>query len=326
MLTKSRRPCDESPVNSNSRRPRELVRASAVAIAALLGCARSPAPSPLAGHLRGDSVTIPCEVSDGIPYIRVRVVGAAEPLIFLLDSGASWTILDAKVARQLGLHVTADAGTLQGAGAGRVAYARVEEPLTLGFGDLESIGYHAIALPLSDGSSSSHRVDGIIGYDLLARYVVAVDYEHGRVSITDPASFHYEGRGRPLPIDFDGKWPRIPGRITVPGNPPLDDLFLVDSGSGDAVDHPLIEKSTEPLKEITTGVGLGQPIKGHLGRIESLDLAGYRLGRAPSACCSGTPRDDRVLGGEALRRFTVTFDYPEKRIFLEPNGWFGEAF
>jgi hypothetical protein len=282
---------------------------------AIGACSRHAALEPSSPH----RITVACEIDGGAPFVRVKVDGSG-PLRFLIDSGSAYTILDTHCAERLGIRTIADAGSLQGAGEGRVTYARAARPVVVDFGGIRQ-ELDPIVLGLGGES-----LDGVVGYDFLTRFDVTIDYARGMATIADPGTSDPPGPGHPLDIDFDGKWPRVHGRITVPGNAPIDDLFVVDSGSGDAVDHPLIEKSTEPLQEVTTGVGLGQPKKGHLGRIESLVLAGYRIGRAPSACCSGSPRDDRVIGGEVLRRFTVTFDYPSKRIYFEPNARFDDRF
>lgn len=71
--------------------------------------------------------------------------------------------------------------------------------------------------------------------------------------------------------------PLVQGKITVPGNPPADAQFLLDTGSGDAVDHPLIKKFSGKLLQTVTWVGLGQELSGVAGPIESLQLGLFEL-------------------------------------------------
>jgi hypothetical protein len=66
-------------------------------------------------------------------------------------------------------------------------------------------------------------------------------------------------------------------------------------------------------------------------RLRSIEFQVHRFRRrlvSPpiTACCSANPDDQRKIGGEVLRRFTVIFDYPHQRIILEPNRNFPEPF
>ena len=92
--------------------------------------------------------------------------------------------------------------------------------------------------------------DGFFGYDFLSRFVVVVDYAAQKMTIYDPANFKYTGGGESLAVRFDRHWPYIKGTIKVKGLAAQTGEFIVDCGSGDAVDHPAILKSTAPLRKI----------------------------------------------------------------------------
>ncbi len=99
------------------------------------------------------------------------------------------------------------------------------------------------------------------------------------------------------------------------GNPPEDSLFLVDSGSQDAVDHPLIAKSPE-ARPVEAGVGLGTRTLGFFGRVERLQLGEIEL-HGLYGVAGGEGLGSRLIGGQVLSRFKVTLDYPRKRMILE---------
>jgi hypothetical protein len=115
------------------------------------------------------------------------------------------------------------------------------------------------------------------------------------------------------------RWPYIQAELKVPGRPPVTDRFVVDSGSADAVDHPIIKESTGPLRKTRTGVGIGQSVEGAVGPNEWFRIGRFRIDATQSACCSGNPADDRVIGNAILSRFVVTFDYPHNRLLLSPG-------
>ena len=112
----------------------------------------------------------------------------------------------------------------------------------------------------------------------------------------------------------------------MPGVEPQTEEYFVDSESGDAVDDPAIRKTTGPVRKVQTGVGLGQPGEGVIGRTLYLQLGSYRLDAPTDACCSSVPDHKRMIGTEVLKRFTVILDYTHSRMILEPNIHFKETF
>ncbi|HEY4739867.1 MAG TPA: retropepsin-like aspartic protease [Candidatus Acidoferrales bacterium] len=268
-------------------------------------------------------IVIPFDLTpDGI-FFQSQIAGSSEHLWFSLDTGSGSSYLDLKVANRLGLK-TSGSGTVHGAGAGTVPVNFIES-VTFELPGLTSSGHRVNATDLT-GLQGHHRMDGFLGYDFISRYVVTLDYAAGKMTIVEPTVFTYSGPGGVFPIQFRGKWPYIAGTIVVPGVEPETGEFLVDSGSGDAVDADAILKTTGPVRKIKTGVGLGQPGEGVLGRAIYFQLGPFRMDGPITSCCSSNPDDLRKIGTEVLRRFTVILDYPHKRIILEPNGHFKEPF
>jgi len=144
-----------------------------------------------------------------------------------------------------------------------------------------------------------------------------VDYDARTLSVVHPAIFRYDGPGESLPLAIHGGWSFVEGTIKVTGRPAVIDNFLIDSGSQDAVNHPIIRDSKGPLRKVSTGVGLGQSLAGVLGPNEWFRLGRYTIGSTQSACCSASEETSRQIGGEVLSRFRVTFDYPHHRLILE---------
>ncbi|HEX3819054.1 MAG TPA: retropepsin-like aspartic protease [Candidatus Sulfotelmatobacter sp.] len=266
---------------------------------------------------------IPFELtSDGI-FFHLQIAGSSGQLWFSLDTGAGSSYLDSGVAKRLGLQ-TSGSGSVHGAGAGAVPVNFVES-VTFELAGLTSSGHRVNTTDLT-ALQGHHPMDGFLGYDFISRYVITLDYAARKMTIADPSVFSYSGAGGVFPIKFRGKWPYIEGTIAVPGAKPERGEFLVDSGSGDAVDDPTILKTTSPTRKVKTGVGLGQAGEGVLGRASYLQLGSFRLEAPTAACCSGNPDDMRKIGTEVLRRFTVILDYKRNRMILEPNIHFKDTF
>lgn len=273
----------------------------------------------------GGSTAIPIELTQNVVFFQATLKGSNRPLWLSLDSGSGSTYLDEAVAGQLGLK-TSGGGSVHGAGSGEVPVQYVDG-VTFELPGLEVRSDRINITNLKPLNEQLGRTeDGFLGYDFLSRFVVTVDYAAGKLTIYDPATFKYSGAGEILPLTFKHHWPYVHGTIKVKGVPAQSGEFLVDSGSGDAVDHPAILKSTAPLRKIQTGVGLGTPTEGALGRAEYFVLGNYRLSAPIVSCCSANPDDQEKIGGEVLRRFRVIFDYPHGRIILERGAHFSEPF
>jgi hypothetical protein len=243
---------------------------------------------------------------DGV-FVEARVKG--ERLWFVLDSGASRTLLDAAAARRLGIRAT-ESSTIGGAGAGRVPVELAkDQALRIGAAALSKIDFRLLDLSTLT-PAFGRRVDGVVGYDLLCHTAVTIDYAAKTLTIGDRTP-----RGDPLPLTFSGGWSFVEGTIKVPGNAPVTDRFLVDTGSQDAVDHPIIEKSTGPLRHTQSGNGLGAATAGVVGPTEWFRIGRFTIGSTTSSCC-GNPETSRLIGAAVLSRFRVTLDYPRRQLYL----------
>ena len=285
---------------------------------------RTSASSALDQFSSADKRTvIPFELMPNGILFQLQIAGSTEHLWFSLDTGSGASYLDSAAANRLGLRASGN-GTVHGAGAGSVPVDFVDS-VTFELPGLTSSQHRVNTTDLS-GLQWNHRIDGFLGYDFISRYVITIDYEAGKMTIAEAAGYSYAGAGEIFPIKFRGKWPYIEGTIAVPGVKPETGEFLVDSGSGDAVDDPTIARTSGPVRKVKTGVGLGQAGEGVLGRALYLQLGSFRLNGPVAACCSDNPDDQRKIGTEVLRRFTVILDYVRKRMILEPNSNFKQNF
>jgi len=268
------------------------------------------------------TTTFPVRIHDDLVYIPTQIAGREWWLV--LDSGASHILLDRSLAVSLGLKMEGASST-QGAGAGRIPTQFVRN-VDIRVPGIDS-SYAEISTIDLKGSSQEvvQSVDGILGYDFLARSVITVDYEHSTVTVQAPETFVPPLEAQAIPITFHGKWPIAKAELLLSNDVVLQDHFLVDSGSSDAVDHPAV-KSMESKRQTTTGVGLGTSGTGYLGVLWGFRLGEFTLHDVPSACCGATEDTSRLIGGEILRRFTVTFDYAHSRILLRANRDFSSHF
>jgi len=232
---------------------------------------------------------------------------------FVFDTGAGRTVLSRAVAQRLGLRATAK-GSLGGVGTGRVDVDVVKNA-TIQLGDVRLEG---VDLNLVDDVHGDKASVGIIGYDLLCGSVVTLDYKQPSITVTAPSVFHYQGNGDVLPLTFKGRWPYVRGTLKVPGLEPVTDEFLIDTGSEDAVNHPIIRQSKGELREAQTGAGgFGQSLAGVIGPNEWFRIGNATIGPTYSVCCAGNEDVSRQLGGQVLSHFRIIFNYPGRSVIFE---------
>lgn len=278
---------------------------------------------------------IPIDVRGNLVYLRGRI-NDSDSLWMVIDSGASANAIDAGVAQALGLEIS-EGGLAHGAG-GSVEQGMVHDA-TLRLPGATLAGAQFGTIPLGAFKLQTGRaMDAILGHPLFSRSVVRVDYVARTLDILPAATFRYSGRGVVIPLTFEQQLPYVTARITLPGRAPIKGRFVIDLGSSQALilSEPFVRRErvleAVPRTIQTRGRGVGGQAQSLVGRVTGLELGGLRIDR-PTAVMRvsdqgliSAPGTAGNIGGEILRRFTVTFDYSRKRMILEPNPRFGDAF
>jgi len=170
-------------------------------------------------------------------------------------------------------------------------------------------------------------VDGVVGYELIKRFIARVEYAQGRLTFTLPEAFQEPAGATAVPITFDGETPQVQGEIDgIPGT------FTIDTGSRSSLtlnapfaqEHGLKAKYA-PGVEALSGWGVGGGVRSLVSRAKVLKLGGVEV-PAPVTDIALVEKGSFAkkylagnVGGGVLRRFDVTFDYTHKRMFLKPN-------
>ncbi|RYG23805.1 hypothetical protein EON82_12835, partial [bacterium] len=198
-----------------------------------------------------------------------------------------------------------------------------------------------IILPLAPLTAMEGRpLETVLGYDFLRRYRVEIDYAAGRLRLFSPSIDAVPSGAGELPVEFVQNTPRVKGKVEIEGIGTRDVTMMLDTGAttaatftSRAVGEMGLNEKFKHAPELVLGGGVGGQTTGRRVRIASLELGGARLERpvanldATAGGATGRQASyDVLVGGETLRRFTVTLDYARKRIFFKPNSAFAEPF
>ena len=285
---------------------------------------------------------IPFELHNNHINVRGRL-GDSDSLWIVIDSGASGATVSASQASALGLAVS-HGGTAHGAG-GTVESGMVHG-VTLRLPGLELTQLDMSSIPLDGvGLQTGRPMDVILGRALLDRAVVEIDYAARVLRVFDPARPRADGsagRTAPasatLPLEFRHGLPYVKATVELPGRPPVEGQFVLDTGAATAftLGHEFVE-TQHALEAVPHTIrarmgGVGGMVENRVGRIDRLRLGRFALEkpvtvfRLPGAGRISAPGTAGNIGAEILRRFRVTFDYPKRRVTFAPNAAFSEPF
>ena len=280
------------------------------------------------GYASADhTLRIPFELYGGNIYVPVSVNGA-QPVPFIFDTGAEASAVEKDYATGQGLK---SEGALQMGGSGGSDTMGMARGVTFGIGGARIPTQVVAVLPLGGLAPVIGRpVMGIVGFDVIGRFVVRIDYAARMLTLYEPAAFHYAGHGTVLPFTFQGNDLQLPVSIELPGRMPIATVANLDTGANSSELSSHFVDANDVLKSI--GKTLSRPSFGVGGSYAELDarISGVRIGpyelRDPvlglSRAKEGTlSRADLGLniGTDILSRFTVTLDYGHQQLMLEPN-------
>lgn len=291
------------------------------------------ADTPVATHaISRSSQGIPFQLTDGLIYMQASLNGSS-PLWVILDTGSSYTVIDASVSKMLSLDFQRE-GIAYGPGQGSTQAFAFAAHATLMFAGAELDDQTVATLPLEWFSRElGRRVDGFLGSNIFQNYVVEIDYANQLVRFHDPASYSYSGPGEHLPLKF--VWDNIPSvraEVLTPDGTAIQGVFLVDSGATTAIwlsrdfsdMHPEFLSAQETV-EVPNVVAVGGEFSARLGRVPAVRLGSFLISMPlaqfsqNTAGIFATPGLAGTIGAKTLRHFTVIFDYPHREMILEPN-------
>ena len=275
---------------------------------------RDPHDATLSGtawvHMTGQS---------DLPVIPVSINGGPE-LHFLLDTGGQ-NVITPDAARRAGLDAAGE-GTVGGAGPALMK-TRYSTAQSVRVGAAEMRDQPFVVLDLG----RTAPIDGIVGYELLARFAVRIDFAHGRVDIARDGR-EFGTKGVAVPMVLDDRQPQVDGALDgIPGAMTIDtgSVSSVDVNTPFVVAHELRAQYHADVGGFPIA-GIGGPVHAYYARANELRLGDLRVhdvnllltdARAGS---EANPTIAANVGDQVLRRFTLVLDYRNATIrFQTPS-------
>ncbi|WP_283148961.1 aspartyl protease family protein [Silvimonas soli] len=280
-----------------------------------------------------DHATIAFRLVEDRIVLRASFNGQPEQeLIF--DTGADF-ILDKSALNRL--HIASEPWWhISGMGSG-TEKSGITPPLDLRLGTLELTQRRALTTSMSDlVARNPEKIPdfaGMIGTELMTRFVVHIDFDRNEMTLYPRDSYHYKGNAQPLPAKVMG------GRFVVATQLEGDKAnLLLDTGTSMNMvlsapyvrSHNLFNR-LRCTRERPIGSGFGGWIFGRRASIETLSIAGVTVPTFGADLTSmrkgmlASEATDGVLGLGVLRRFNLTLDLNNNTVYMEPNSHMRDA-
>ncbi|HET6895731.1 MAG TPA: aspartyl protease family protein [Candidatus Baltobacteraceae bacterium] len=273
-----------------------------------------PKTRPLFGLPSDAPVQIPAEFTpDGI-IVRVTIQGRG--LDFQLDSGAGNIVLDASVARQLGLSVI---DVHKGTFSGDFSIGRSIAP-DFAVGTLHAGNVAINTIPF-ERMVGDRKVVGLLGGDFFASQRVEVNFKQSALTIAPSSSVAPSGDWTAIPIEVDDMVPRAHAKFNA-----VDGAFIVDLGADDTMLYPHFFRQFKPNRAgdvMGQMVGIaGQGVDYRQYTFSRFDFGDLAFADATADVTSGTKFEeidyDGLLGRNILANFNLVFDYAAGRLYVQP--------
>jgi hypothetical protein len=129
-------------------------------------------------------------------------VDESGPLNFIFDTGAGATIVNSKTAARLG--IVGDETVSREGATGTVEITRSTNHIV----DIGELRFQDVTLGIAEIDYIEKRmgiqIDGVIGWEILSRYAVRIDYDRMLIEIYDNSNYEYDFGDSGYPIEVKG--------------------------------------------------------------------------------------------------------------------------
>jgi len=177
---------------------------------------------------------------------------------------------------------------------------------------------------------------GLLGFDFIAATLLHIDYEHETLDAFAPGALPPPAGAVGVPIRLNRQQPSV--SVSIDGF--KSDDFLIDTGAG--VPFMIFQRFFRPrpnddrkgARDAVRSGGATSTVRIVGGRsgADAVTVSHFSLGDWNFATANGFLASDRnifgidnedgLIGADILRLFDVYLDYPDERIYLEPNARF----
>ncbi len=275
-------------------------------------------------------------LTGGIIILHATINNHPDSLNFILDTGSGGISLDSATVEALKLPRTKSDRTIRGiAGIRTVDYTN-HNTLKLPGLVTDSLNFHINDYDLLTGVYGM-KIDGIIGFSFLRRYIVKLNYDKYEIEVYSPGTMRYPGGGHVLHPAISGL-PMQYAKMREQSRQWLEGRFYLDTGAGlcfllsneFATDSSIFAPKKKRYATIAEGLGGKKTME--LTIVKEVKVGPYRFRKVPTYVfedefnVTAYPHLGGLIGNDLLRRFNVIINYPRSEFHLTPNSHYHDVF
>jgi hypothetical protein len=294
----------------------------AIALLVCLYCLhaeRSIGQDPADEFRLGASQTATVPTTYGV--IFEATINGEGPFQLIFDTGAGVNTLNPAVIAELGLPAEGGPRDIPAVGGPVKSQAFHVHAVRVGDLTLHGQSFYSVQMPWPDGTGPV----GAVGYEVMRRLVVTIDFQHGRLTFRDPVSFSYRGSGEKVTLEPDETQLVVAASI---GKARGD--FVIDSGDFGGISvNAWFVKKFDMLRHLphsyhgVFGAGAGGDTPAEwITRVKTVCIAKSCVHRIIASLSDGQASWDNhagTIGRDILKAFTLTVDWPHRSLYLERN-------
>jgi len=274
-------------------------------------------------------------LTGGVILLKAKVNNYADSLNFVLDTGSGGISLDSITVEEFKIPVVQSDNTIKGIGGIRKVSFLYDASLKLPGLQVNNLNFHVNDYSLLT-SVYGVKIDGIIGYSFLSRYIVNVNYDSLIIKVYSIGEYKYPSGGFMLNPMFTAL-PIQTLRFTDNGK--FYSKFYLDTGAGlnfllserFATDSNVLKKRKKAPK-LTQAEGVGGRTSMRITTVNEVKLGPYRFRKVPTYLfkdennITNYPYLGGLIGNDLLRRFNTTFNYVKQEVHIIPNTHYRDDF
>lgn len=269
----------------------------------------------------------------GVVIFKATIDNHPDSLTFILDTGNGGISLDSTTVSNLGLSVQTSERILRGIGSMKKLSYAYDRTLNIPGLSAEHLDFHINDYDLLTGVNGM-KIDGIVGYSLLKRFIVYIDFDNQLLEFYEKGKIKYPRNGFLIKNEIAGI-PII--NASIEDENKCSANFYFDTGAGLCLlisdkfetDSSIFKKNKKVI--FTQAEGIGKQ-KMKITTIKKMKIGHYTFKKVPTHTffdennVTNYPATGGLIGNDILRRFNVILNYGENIIHLQPNEHFSDPF
>lgn len=274
------------------------------------------------------------QYSGGVMVVQARLNDIPDTLNFILDTGSGGISLDSATCAYYSLEPRKSDTLVTGMGSARRARFIHNQQLHFPGLTVPGLDFHINNYEVLT-SVYGEKIDGIIGYSFLRKFIVKINFDSLSIDVLKPGDIKYPRQGTLLKPAFTS----LPiQNLHIRDGRKIDFNFYFDTGAGlcflmseaFAKDSAVLSRKRKMVT--TQAEGMGGKLQMKLTVVKMVQIGRYKFRNVPTYVfqddynVTSYPYVGGLLGNDLLRRFNLVINYPQREIHLEPNSHFADGF